>query len=174
MKKLMVALALGAMALGSIAAQAQPKAKDRVVIGGSLEPPVLDPSLNAASAIREITYQNIYESLGRINSDGKIVPGLADSWTISPDGKTYTFKLHPNVKFHNGEMLTAEDVKFSLDRLIAPDSKAPGRSLYGAIEKVEVVDPATVKLSLKAPDAYLLFNLSIADAAIVEPSRWPK
>jgi peptide/nickel transport system substrate-binding protein len=167
MKKLLVALMMGALALGSVAAQAQPK--DRVVIGGSLEPPVLDPSLNAASAIREITYQNIFESLGRIDADGKIVPGLADSWTISPDGKTYTFKLHAGVKFHNGEPMTAETVKFALDRLFAPDTKIPAKSLYAAIEKVEVVDPSTIKISLKAPDAFLLFNLSIADAAIVEP-----
>lgn len=172
MKKWMLAVAAAAMALGmGGAAMAQPK--DRVIVGGSLEPPVLDPNLNAASAVREITYQNIFESLGRIDANGKIVPGLADSWTISPDGKTYTFKLHPNVKFHNGETLTAEDVKFSIDRLFAPDSKSPGKALYSSIDKVEVVDPSTVKISLKAPDAFLMFNLSIADAAIVEPKSAP-
>jgi peptide/nickel transport system substrate-binding protein len=167
MKKLLVALMLGALAVASGAAVAQPK--DRVVIGASLEPPVLDPGLNPAAGIREITYQNIFEGLTRIDRNGKIVPGLAESWTVSPDGKTYTYKIRSGVKFHNGEPLTAETVKFALDRLIGPDTKVVGKALYTSIDKVEVVDPSTVKVSLKQPDIFLLFNLSIGDAVIVEP-----
>jgi len=150
-------------------------AKDSVVIGMSLEPPVLDPSLNAASAVREITYQNIYESLTRIDRNGKIVPGLAESWTISPDGKEYVFKLRSGVKFHDGEAFDASDAKFSIDRLIVsgPENKIPARNLYVSIEKTEVVDPQTFKIIMKNPDAFILFNLGIADAAMVDPKSAP-
>src|SRR4051812_1610212 len=101
MKKLLAALLTAALTLTAGAALAQPK--DRVMIGASLEPPVLDPGLNPAAGIREITYQNVFEGLTRIDRTGKVVPGLAESWTVSPDGKTYTYKLRSGVKFHNGE-----------------------------------------------------------------------
>ncbi|QQS15142.1 MAG: ABC transporter substrate-binding protein [Rhodospirillales bacterium] len=149
-------------------AQVPARAKDgMVVIGMSLEPPVLDPNLNAAAAVREITYQNIYESLTRIARDGSIVPGLAESWTVSADGTEYVFKLRAEVKYHDGEPCTADDVKFTLDRLSAPDATAPGKSLYTTIKSVDVVDPTTVKLTLKGPDAFLLYNVGIGDASIM-------
>jgi peptide/nickel transport system substrate-binding protein len=149
-------------------AQAPARAKDgAVVIGMSLEPPVLDPNLNAAAAIRELTYQNVYESLTRIDRKGSIIPGLAESWTVSEDGTVYVFKLRAGVKYHDGEPCEAADVKFSLDRLSAPNATAPGKSLYTSIKSVEVVDPTTVRVTLKAPDAYILYNVGIADAAIM-------
>jgi peptide/nickel transport system substrate-binding protein len=158
------AATLAAAALPPGAAIAQ--AKDSVVIGMSLEPPVLDPTLNAAAAIREITYQNIYESLTRIGRDGSIGPGLAESWTASPDGKTWTFKLRSGVKYHDGEPMTSEDVKFSLDKMFAANSTAPAKSLFATFESVEAVDPLTVKIVLKSPDAFLLYNVGLGDAAI--------
>ena len=83
------------------------QAKDKLVIGMSLEPPVLDPTKNAAAAIREVTSPGIFESLGRIDRNGAIAPGLAQSWSISEDGKEYVFKLRSGVKFHDGEALDA-------------------------------------------------------------------
>lgn len=145
------------------------EAKDRLVIGISLEPPVLDPTKNAAAAIRSLTCPNIFESLGRINRNGAIVHGLAESWTISKDGKEYVFKLLKGVKFHDGEALDASVVKFSLDRLFAAGSTMPGKALYTDMEKVEVVDPSTVKVTLKSPNSYMLYNLSIGDAGIMHP-----
>ncbi len=145
------------------------EAKDRLVIGISLEPPVLDPTKNAAAAIRSLTCPNVFESLGRINRNGAIVKGLAESWTISADGKEYVFKLLKGVKFHDGEALDSSAVKFSIDRLFAADSTAPGKALYTDIEKVEAVDPLTVKVTLKTPNSYMLYNLSIGDAGIMHP-----
>ena len=144
--------------------EAWAQARDKLVLGMSLEPPVLDPNKNAAAAIREITYQNIYESLARIDRTGAIVPGLAESWTISPDGLVYTFKLRQGVKFHDGEALDASVVKFAIDRLFAADSTVPAKSLYTDIATVEAVDPATVKITLKTPNSYLLYNLALGDA----------
>jgi peptide/nickel transport system substrate-binding protein len=145
------------------------QARDKLVIGISLEPPVLDPTRNAAAAIRSIACPNIFESLGRIDHNGDIQKGLAESWTISEDGKEYVFKLLKGVKFHDSEALDASVVKFSIDRLFAADSTAPGKALYTDIDKVEAVDPSTVKVTLKSPNSYMLYNLSIGDAGIMHP-----
>jgi peptide/nickel transport system substrate-binding protein len=165
---------VGAVAIAaSLSGIAHAEAKDRLVIGASLEPPMLDPTKNAAAAIREVTTPTIFESLGRIDRTGAIGPGLAESWSISEDGKEYVFKLRPNVKFHDGEALDASVVKFSLDRLFAPDSTNPAKSLYTDIDKVEIVDPLTVKLSLKSPNSFLLYSLSLGDAGIMHPKTAP-
>ncbi|MFX8223288.1 ABC transporter substrate-binding protein, partial [Acinetobacter baumannii] len=76
----------------------------------------LDPTAGAASAIAEIVQYNIFETLTKINSDGSVSPLLAESWEVSPDLKTYTFKLRKGVKFQNGEPFNAAAVKFSYDR----------------------------------------------------------
>jgi peptide/nickel transport system substrate-binding protein len=166
--------ATGALAaMSAFGPEAWAQAKDRLVIGMSLEPPVLDPTKNAAAAIREVTTPNIYESLGRIDRNGAIGPGLAQSWNISEDGKEYVFKIRQGVKFHDGEPLDAAIVKFSLDRLFAADSTNPAKSLYTDIDKVEVVDPSTVKVTLKSPNSFLLYSLSLGDSAIMTPKTAP-
>lgn len=161
------ALAAGAAALAAGAPAFAQRGKDTLVIGMSLEPPVLDPTKNAASAVREVTYQNIYETLTRIGRNGEILPGIARSWQISEDGTQYEFKLIPGLRFHDGEPCDAEDVKFSLDRLFAPDSTAPAKSLYATFQSVAAVDPTTVRIVLKSPDAFLLYNVGIGDAAVM-------
>ncbi len=88
---------------------------------------MLDPTKNAAAAIREVTTPSIFEALGRIDRTGAVGPGLAESWSISEDGKEYVFKIRQGVKFHDGEPLDASVVKFSLDRLFAPDSDQSGQ-----------------------------------------------
>jgi ABC-type transport system substrate-binding protein len=145
------------------------QARDRLVIGMSLEPPVLDPTKNAAAAIRSITSPSIYESLGRINRTGAIQPNLAESWTISPDGKEYTFKLRAGVKFHDGEAFDASVAKASIERLFAADSTVPAKSLFTDIDKVEAVDATTLKVTLKSPNSFMLYNLSLGDAGIMHP-----
>ena len=162
--------AAGALAtLSVLGRESAAQARDRLVIGMSLEPPVLDPTRNAAAAIREVTTPSIFESLGRIDRTGAVGPGLAESWNVSEDGKEYIFKIRPNVKFHDGEPLDAAVVKYSLDRLFAPESTNPAKSLYTDIEKVEVVDPSTVKVTLKSPNSFLLYSLSLGDAGIMHP-----
>ncbi len=91
-------------------------AKDTIVLGMQDEPPVLDPTQNAAAAIDVIFSVNVYESLTRIGEDGTVKPGLATSWTVAEDGKAYTFKLPKGVVFDNGEKLTSETVKWSFER----------------------------------------------------------
>jgi peptide/nickel transport system substrate-binding protein len=144
-------------------------ARTDLVIGIPLEPPHLDPTAGAAAAIREVTYANVFEGLTRIDPNGEVLPDLAESWTISDDGKVYTFKLHTGVKFHDGADFSADDVKFSLDRARAANSINAQKQLFAAIDKVDVVDPATVKVTLTHPQGSFLYNMGWGDAVIVSP-----
>ncbi|RUV61658.1 ABC transporter substrate-binding protein, partial [Mesorhizobium sp. M5C.F.Ca.IN.020.14.1.1] len=105
-----------------------------LVIGITLEPPHLDPTAGAAAAIDEVLYANVFEGLTRIGPNGEVLPDLAESWTISDDGKVYTFKLHTGVKFHDGTDFNADDVKFSLDRARADNSVNAQKGLFAAID----------------------------------------
>ena len=143
-------------------------ARTDLVLGIALELPHLDPTAGAAAAIDEVTYANVFEGLTRITESGEVVPDLADSWTISPDGLTYTFKLHTGVKFHDGADFSAEDVKFSIDRAMAADSVNAQKALFDGITAVAIVDPATVTITLSRPIGGLLYNLGWGDAVIVD------
>jgi ABC-type transport system substrate-binding protein len=102
-------------------------------------------------------------------------PDLAKSFTISPDGKTYTFKLRDDVKFHNGRKLTAEDVKYSIERAINPKTQSPGQGFFWSIKGFDemvagtttdlsgmtVIDPYTLKIELSSPDATFLHVMAI-------------
>lgn len=140
-----------------------------ITVGLQLEPPHLDPTSAAAGAIDSVLYSNVFEGLTRFMSDGSIVPGLAESWEISDDGLTYTFTLQENVTFHDGTSMDADDVKFSLDRILAEDSANAQKALYTAIANVEVIDALTVQLTLSEPNGNMLFNLAWGDAVIVAP-----
>ena len=167
MKSWTTILAAAALALTSAtAALAQ---RTDLVLGMPLEPPHLDPTAGAAAAIDEVLYANVFEGLTRIGSHGEVLPALAESWTISDDGKTYTFKLRTGVKFHDGTDFTAEDVKFSLDRARAENSTNAQKILFAAIDTVEVIDPATVRVSLEHPQGSFLYNMGWGDAVIVAP-----
>ena len=84
--------------------------KDSIVLGMTLEPPGLDPTAGAASAIAEVTLYNIFETLTKINADGSVTPLLAERWEVSPDLRTTTFYLRKGVKFSNGEPFNAQAV----------------------------------------------------------------
>ncbi|WP_299146357.1 ABC transporter substrate-binding protein [uncultured Tateyamaria sp.] len=144
-------------------------AKTDITVAMQLEPPHLDPTSAAAGAIDSVLYSNVFEGLTRFKGDGSVVPGLASSWEISDDGLTYTFTLRDGVTFHDGTTMDAEDVKFTLDRILADDSANAQKALYAAISAVEVVDAQTVRLTLSEPNGNMLFNLAWGDAVIVAP-----
>lgn len=160
-------LFLGAAAAALLAGMAA--AKTDITVALQLEPPHLDPTSAAAGAIDSVLYSNVFEGLTRFMGDGSVVPGLAESWEISQDGLTYTFKLRDGVTFHDGTTMDAEDVKFTLDRILADDSANAQKALYAAISGVEVVDPDTVRITLSEPNGNMLFNLAWGDAVIVAP-----
>ncbi len=144
-------------------------ARTDLVMGVVLEPPHLDPTAGAAAAIDEVVYANVFEGLTRIGPSGEVLPALAESWEVSDDGLTYTFKLHAGVKFHDGSALDAGDVKFSLDRARAEDSTNAQKPLFAQIDNVEAVDDTTVKVTLKQPQGSFLYNMGWGDAVIVAP-----
>lgn len=160
---------IAATALALASSTAALAARTDVVVGVVLEPPHLDPTAGAAAAIDEVVYANVFEGLTGIGPAGEVEPALAASWEISDDGKVYTFKLHEGVKFHDGTDLTAEDVKFSLDRARAEDSTNAQKGLFAQIDSVEAVDATTVKVTLKQPQGSFLYNLGWGDAVIVAP-----
>lgn len=147
-------------------AMAQPT---EVRIGVALEPPALDPTAGAAEAIDIVVYQNVFEGLTRIDQTGSVQPGLAESWTISEDGLTYTFTLHDGVTFHDGSAFDAEDVKFTFERILAEDSVNAHREFFEPITSIKVIDPLTVELTLDRQIGRFLFDLGRGDAVIVAP-----
>ena len=108
-------------------------------------------------------------------------PGLAESYDISEEGQTFTFHLRSGVKFHNGREMTADDVKYSLDRVTNPATQSPGAGFFGSIQGydamadgsatsldgVKVIDPATVEITLSRPDATFLHVMALNFASIV-------
>ena len=143
------------------------EARRDITIGLQLEPPHLDPTSAAAGAIDQVLYANVYEGLTRFGADGAINPALASSWVIAADGKTYTFTLNKGVTFHNGDAMTAADVKFSLDRARSEDSTNAQKALYAGITDVKAEGDHTVVITLDAPNGQFLFNLAWGDAVIV-------
>ncbi|MDV7143414.1 ABC transporter substrate-binding protein [Tropicimonas sp. TH_r6] len=161
-------LTLGTAAL-ALAATGALAAQDDITLAMTLEPPNLDPTGGAAAAIDEVVYANVFEGLTRFAPDGSVIPGLASSFEVSEDGKTYTFNLRDGVTFHDGTTFDGEDVKFSLDRARAEDSTNAQKALFAGIEAVEVVDPLTVKVALSAPDGAFPFKMAWGDAVILAP-----
>jgi len=143
--------------------------KDSVVLAMTLEPPGLDPTAGAASAIAEIVQYNVFETLTKINSDGTVSPLLAESWEVSPDLKTYTFRLRKGVKFQNGEPCNAKAVKFSFDRAAAEKSTNKDKRTFASMDSVAAIDDHTVVILNKGLDPDFLFLMGQATAIIVEP-----
>jgi peptide/nickel transport system substrate-binding protein len=170
MRKSSLVLALaGALLMATSLSPAFAQARTDINVGLVLEPPSLDPTAEAAAAVDEVVYANVFEGLTRITSDGSVVPALAESWDISEDGLTYTFHLHSGVTFHDGTTFDGEDVKFSLDRINAEGSLNAQKGLYADIASVEVADPQTVVVTLSKPNGNLIYNLAWGDAVIVAP-----
>ena len=163
------AAALATTALTApLVALAQRK-KDSVVLGMTLEPPGLDPTAGAASAIAEIVLYNIFETLTKINADGRVSPLLAESWEVSPDLKSYSFKLKKGVKFQNGEPFNAQAVKFSFERAAAEKSTNKDKRTFTGMQSVSAQDDHTLVILNKEIDPDFLFLMGQATAIIVEP-----
>jgi peptide/nickel transport system substrate-binding protein len=161
MKKLALTLALSCAMADSAVAQTSLR------IGLAEDPDVLDPTL-ARTYVGRIVFSSICDKLFDIDEKLNIVPQLALSQNTSEDGKEVIIKLRPNVKFHDGEPLDATAAKYSLERHL--NMKGSFRKPeIGSVESVEVVDPLTVKLHLKAPFSPLLAQLTDRAGMMVSP-----
>src|SRR5262245_33712901 len=133
----------------------------------------MDPQVTNFDSTIRVTL-NICEPLVWEPEPGKFMPGLADSWEISPDAKTYTFKLKKGVKFHDGTPFNADAVKFTFDRVMDPATKAgQSHDQLGPYDHTEVVDDSTVKVVMKQGYAPLLTNLN-GYLGIVSPTAVKK
>lgn len=148
-------------------AMAQAK-KDSVTLAMTLEPPGLDPTAGAASSIAEVVLYNVFETLTKINPDGSVSPLLAESWEVSSDLKTYTFRLRKDVKFQNGEPFNAAAVKFSFERAAADKSTNKDKRTFANLS-TKVADEHTVVLTNQEIDPDFLFMMGQATSIIVEP-----
>ena len=132
---------------------ADPAPGGTLVIALDQEPPTLDPHASPSA----VTYQviaSVTESLLYHGRDGKLVPWLAESWAISPDGRSVTFKLRKDVKFHDGTPFNAAAVKANFDRIMDPNFKAgASRAQLAGYAESTVMDEFTVRVSFQAPNA---------------------
>ena len=167
-RRTLLATGSAAVALSSPLTALAQNRKDAIVLGMTLEPTGLDPTTSAAASISEVTLYNIYETLTKINENGSVTPLLAESWDVSPDLKTYTFRLRKGVKFQNGEPFNAQAVKFSFERAGSDKSTNKDKRTFAAIG-VQVIDDYTVVLLTKEIDPDFPFALGQATAIIVEP-----
>lgn len=121
----------------------------------------LDPHKAAAAGTKEVLF-NLFEGLVKPDSDGNLNPAIASDVAISEDGKVYTFTLREGVKFHDGSPVTAEDVKFSIDKCADASSGQPLVPAYSNIESVEILDDSTVEIVLKESNTEFLAYMTTA------------
>ena len=159
----------------------------QAIEGGTLvrawrDPPTLDPHLTTDSTSATIIVE-VFGGLVTIDLDLKIVPDLAEGWSVSADGRTYMFNLRENAKFHSGKPVTAQDVKWSIERAVNPLTAAPVVDQYlgdivGVDERlngdadevtgIRVIDQRTVEIATDASKSYFLAKLTYPTAFVLD------
>jgi peptide/nickel transport system substrate-binding protein len=169
MKKgvILICLCVLLLSVGYSSAQA-PKRGGKLVFALESDVSTMNPFVRMIST-DQLMRSLMYETLLDWDLKGKIVPALAESWTISKDGKEYTLKLRSGVKFHNGRDMTAEDVKWSIEYALEPKNGATGFSLMKPVEAVTILDRRRIQLKLKEPTAAFLSTLASLRGFIVVP-----
>src|SRR2546425_12928020 len=135
-------------------------------VGFYIEAATMDPHLSGSKIDRQV-YHNIYEPLVTLDAKLGIKPGLAESWQ-QPDSKTVVFKLRRGVKFHDGTDFNAEAARFNFNRM-KTEPKSVRKGEVASIESVDIVDPYTIKINLRRPDAALLATLTDRAGMMVSP-----
>jgi len=164
---LVLSLLLGPALAGDAAAQAKPEGEMRWALYVTLSPNWFDPGEVVGVLTPFWIMYALHDALVKPMPGTMLANSLAESWTMSPDGKSYEFKLRDGVKFHNGEPLTAEDVKFSFAR-------AKGKVLHEKVKEVVVVDPRRVRFVLNEPwpDFMMFYGTFASGAAWVVPKKY--
>lgn len=160
--------------------RAEPKGGELVRLWD--EPSTLDPHL-ASDVGASVIIVEVFGGLVTLDRNLKLVPDLAEKWEVSPDGKTYTFSLRREAKFHNGRVVTAKDFKWSLERATDPKTQSTTVDTYlgdivGVKEKlkgeskeitgVKVIDDHTLEMTIDAPKAYFLAKLTYPTAFVLD------
>jgi peptide/nickel transport system substrate-binding protein len=167
----LVLLLLGAAltgSSGSASAQAKPDGEMRWALYVTLAPAWFDPAEVIGVLTPFWVLYAMHDALVKPMPGNHLTPSLAESWTVSPDQRTYEFKLRPGLKFHNGDPFTAEDVKFSFHR--AKGAKL----LHDKVQEVVIVDPHRVRFVLHEPwpDFMTFYGTFATSAAWIAPKKY--
>lgn len=150
--------------ISSAQSNQEASSRDTLNVAIMTDPEGLDPQKTSATSTYFVT-TNIYEPLVVMDENWHIQPRLAESWEVADDYKSVTFHLKKGVKFHNGREMTAQDVKFSIERLHEDDS--PKQKYYANITGAEIVDDYTITFTTEKPDAVLLTSFAYPWSVIV-------
>ncbi|WP_427385423.1 ABC transporter substrate-binding protein [Janibacter sp. G56] len=142
---------------------------EKLTVGLVAEPANLDFTTTDGAAIPQALLYNVYEGLVQVNQDGEIEPGLATSWEVSEDGKTYTFTLEDGATFSNGEAFTAEDAVFSIER-VKKDWTVSLKGAMDVVTSVEAVSPTELKVTLSKPSNDWLYRMTTRIGAMFDKS----
>ena len=175
-KKVLLTLVCAALtiALGACSGDKAGKESSQITIGIPQDVDSLDPHKAVAAGTKEVLF-NVFEGLVKPDSEGNLNDAVAESHTISEDGKVYTFTLRDGVKFHDGTTVTAEDVKYSIDRCADTSNGDPLVSAFLAIDSVNIIDEKTVEIVLKEGNTDFLpyLTAAIIPAANEDPESNP-
>jgi peptide/nickel transport system substrate-binding protein len=139
-------------------AQGNPAPGGTLVMDVQPEPPTLASYISTAGPIGQVAAK-VYEGLLEYDFNLKPLPSLASSWTVSPDGKTITFKIREGVKFHDGTPFTSADVQFTIMEVLKK-SHPRGRNTFAALDAIDTPDAKTAVFRLNAPAPYMMMELS--------------
>ncbi|NNG18880.1 ABC transporter substrate-binding protein [Naumannella sp. ID2617S] len=131
-----------------------------LIVGATAQPPTMDPTANDAAAIPQVLLYNVYETLVKVDSEGKLKPLLAQKWDVSPDNLTYTFNLDPGAKFASGRPVAAKDVVWSINRIKTGNATATLKKQLSVVEQATAADEHTLKVKLTQPSNLWLWDMS--------------
>lgn len=137
-----------------------------VTVRISDDPDFLDPHLMTAS-ITEMMLLNLFDGLLAPDTDGTLKPAIAESYQVSDDGLTYTFTIRPNVKFHTGDPVTMEDIRYTFDRLRGVNGDEALSSKFDHVISIDSPDEQTLVITLSEPNTTFLYALTAVDSAIL-------
>lgn len=177
-RRRLLGLAAAAVTLPAIAACTSkdlpgqsPEGSRSLTIGAVDEPQTMDLSANAQAAIAQVLLYNVYETLVRIDGEGKLRPLLATAWTVSDDRLTYRFTLRDNTVFASGTKLDAEAVVASLDLFRSDAIKNKTLSTQMAVvDSVKAENPTTVVVTLQRPSQFWIYDLAGSAGVIIDPA----
>jgi len=148
----------------------QPKRGGTLTMAIRKDITLLNPLVSTKSVDKRVRGLTFEPLLG-LDRNGKVQPNLAEAWSVSEDGKLYTFKLRKGVKFHNGQEMEAEDVKFSIEYTMNPKNGASGLSDLSQVDRVVVADRHTLKIHLKTVSPVFLSLLTAIRTFSVVPNE---
>src|SRR5438128_1469290 len=171
MKRLAIVAVIAATSLGLIGpAAAQPQGQITYAMHVTIAAAWFDPAENTGIATPFMVQEALHDALAKPMPGNAMAPSLAESWTESADGLSYEFVLRRGVTFHNGEPLTAEDVKFSFERYRGAGAKI----LKGKVRAVQIVGPQRIRFVLNEPwpDFLTFYATPATGAAWIVPKKY--